>query len=144
MAARPAAPIALNLRRTFSAPPERVFRAWTEPQEMKQWWGPGEYSAPQVEVDLRVGGRFRIAMKPPEGDLFYLGGEYREVVPPKRLVFTWQWEGDPVETLVTLEFLDLGGMTELIVTHERFPDEEQCQRHREGWSATLEKLPRVL
>ena len=144
MAARPAAPIALNLRRTFSAPPERVFRAWTEPQEMKQWWGPGEYSAPQVEVDLRVGGRFRIAMKPPEGELFYLGGEYREVVPPKRLVFTWQWEGDPVETLVTLEFLDLGGMTELIVTHERFPDEEQCQRHREGWNATLEKLPRVL
>ena len=137
-------PITLNLRRTFSAPPERVFRAWTIPAELMKWWGPGQYSAPQVEIDLRVGGRFRIAMKPPQGDIFYLGGQYREVQPPRRLVFTWQWEGDPVETLVTLDFMERGGMTELIVTHERFPNQEQCDRHKEGWSASLEKLPRAL
>jgi uncharacterized protein YndB with AHSA1/START domain len=136
--------IALTLRRAFSAPPERVFRAWTSAEELRVWFGPGAYSAPHVELDLRVGGRYRIGMQPPEGEIFYLAGEYVEIDPPRKLVFTWQWEGDPAVTLVTLEFLDQEGMTELIVTHERFPTQEQCERHKEGWSATLEKLPGVL
>jgi uncharacterized protein YndB with AHSA1/START domain len=144
MAQRSTPPIALNLRRSYSAPPERVFRAFTDPGELQKWWGPGEFSAPHVEVDLRVGGKFRIAMKPPEGDVFYLGGEYREVDPPKKLVFTWQWEGDPAVTLVTLELLEREGMTDLALTHERFPDQDQCDRHKEGWDATLEKLPIAL
>jgi len=144
MVARPNPPFALNLRRMLSATPERVFRAWTVPGELQKWWGPGEFTAPQVEIDLRVGGKYRIAMKPPQGDIVYLGGEYREVEPPHRLVFTWQWEGDPAVTLVTLEILEHEGMTELSVTHERFPDQRQCELHKEGWSATLEKLPRVL
>lgn len=144
MVARPTPPIALSLRRTLSAPPERVFRAWTAPEELQKWWGPGEFTAPHVEIDLRVGGRFRIAMKPPQGDIIYLAGEYREVKPPHRLVFTWQWEGDPTVTLVTIDFLDREGMTELMLTHEKFPDQDQCDRHKEGWSLTLEKLPRAL
>lgn len=144
MVARPTPPIALSLRRAFSAPPERVFRAFTDADELRAWFGPGAYTSPQVELDLRVGGRYRIGMKPPEGDVFYLSGEYVEIDPPRRLAFTWQWEGDPAVTLVTIEFMERDGMTELALIHERFPDQEQCERHKEGWGATLEKLPRIL
>jgi uncharacterized protein YndB with AHSA1/START domain len=144
MVARAALPIALNLRRTFSAPPERMYRAFTIPSEVQKWWGPGDYTAPAVDIDLRVGGRFRITMKPPQGEVIHLTGVYREVQPPRRLVFTWQWEGDPVETLVTVEFMDRGGMTELVLTHERFPTAELCDQHKQGWGASLEKLPRAL
>lgn len=139
-----ASPISLNVRRIYSAAPQRVFRAWTVPAEVQKWWGPGGFTSPQVEIDLRVGGRFRIAMQPPEGDLVYLTGEYREVVPPKKLVFTWQWEGSPDVTLVTLEFADQGGMTELSVKHENFPTQDQCERHDQGWNSMLDRLPGAL
>jgi uncharacterized protein YndB with AHSA1/START domain len=127
------------------APPARVFRAWTDPGEVRQWFGPGDFSTPQVEIDLRVGGRYRFGMKPPEGDIFYLSGEFRVIEPPKRLVYTWTWEGEgqPNEMLVTVDFLERGGSTEVMLKHERFASQEQCTLHEQGWAATLEKLLRL-
>lgn len=131
----------LRLRRTFPAPPERVFRAWTDPEALKRWSGPGAFTTPLAEVDLRVGGAFRIHMRAPDGTEHRVRGVYREVAPPARLVYTWQWETEVApETLVTVEFHDRGGATEVVLTHERFPDEKTRTDHEQGWSACFEKL----
>ena len=137
----------LQLKRTFAAPRARVFRAWTDPAELKKWWGPHGYTTPSAEVDLRVGGAYRLAMKPPEGTVFYLSGTYREVRPPERLVYTWNWEKHDMtmgETVVTVEFLDRGGSTEVVLTHEFFPNAARRDGHQKGWTACLERLEQAL
>ena len=137
---------ALSLRRTFQASRERVFRAWTTPEEIKRWKGPGERTAPLVEVDLRVGGAYRVHMRAPDGSEARLVGVYREVDPPKKLVYTWRWETSPEmgETLVTVEFLERGRATEVVLTHELFPTDEVRGKHQLGWSASLDKLAEIL
>ncbi len=144
---KPSTEITLNLKRTFKAPREKVFRAWTDPEELKKWWGPEGYSTPSAEVDLRVGGKYRFGMmKLPDGEIFYLSGTYREVRPPERLVYTWLWEGNPErgETLVTVEFRDLGAATEVILTHERFPNEKVRDDHNKGWNGCFDRLGKIL
>ncbi|NOX43884.1 MAG: SRPBCC domain-containing protein [Gammaproteobacteria bacterium] len=139
----------LKIRRIFNAPREKIFSAWTDPEELKQWWGPPGYTAPSVEIDLRVGGSFRVAMQAPDGGISNLIGIYRVVTPPEKLVYTWNWEsgsacdgedGPVGETLVTVEFRDLGGDTEVIVTHDGLPDEKAWSGHNEGWSSSLDRL----
>jgi uncharacterized protein YndB with AHSA1/START domain len=137
----------LQLRRTFAAPREKVFRAWTDPEELKKWWGPPGYGTPSAEVDLRVGGKYRLGMrKLPDGPLFYLAGTFREVRAPERLTYTWRWEAEPEhgETLVTVEFHTRGGSTEIVLTHELFPTEKARQEHERGWSSSFDKLARIL
>jgi len=143
----PVTPVTLRLRRTFAAPRERVFRAWTVPEEMKQWTAPGDMTTPVAEVDLRPGGRYRIHMQAPDGAVTHrLVGVYRLVDPPKKLVYTWGWENEPEsgETLVTVEFLDRGASTELVLTHELFPNDEASRKHEAGWTACFDKLARVV
>src|SRR5215510_13260682 len=96
----------LTIVRRFTATKERVFRAWTEPEELKKWWRPGEgWSTPLVEVDLRAGGQFVLGAKPPVGELHVVRGEFHEVQPPDRLVYTWNIEGaDGGQSVVTVEF----------------------------------------
>ena len=134
--------VTLRLRRTFAARPERVFRAWTTPAEMKQWKAPGNMTTPVAEVDLRPGGKYRIHMRAPDGAEHHLIGVYRVVEPPRKLVYTWRWEHEPdaPETLVTVEFLDRGGATDLVLTHELFPNEESRNKHESGWTGCFEKL----
>ena len=144
---KPSTENTLNLRRIFKAPREKVFRAWTDPEELKKWWGPPGYGTPSAEVDLRVGGKYRLGMrKLPEGPVFYLAGTYREVRPPERLVYTWRWEAEPElgDTLVTVEFHDRGGSTEIVLTHELFPTEKARQEHERGWSGGLDNLAKLL
>ncbi len=140
--------LTLHLKRRFAAPREKVFRAWTDPEALKQWWGPPGYESPNAKVDLRAGGRYRLAMrKLPDGEVFYLSGTYREVQPPVRLVFTWAWESpemDMGETLVTVEFLDRGEETEVVLTHELFPNAEICEQHNQGWNGCLDRLTQFL
>ena len=140
--------LTLTLTRTYAAPREAVFRAWTDPDALKQWFGPtDEFTTPIAEVDLRMGGRYRIGMQSPDQeDLHIVGGVYREIEPPEKLVFTLSWEEgiDVGETLVTVEFRDLGGSTEVVLTHERFPSEEARDKHHEGWSGCLDRLPKAL
>ncbi|MGP3951356.1 SRPBCC family protein [Streptomyces sp. 7N604] len=134
----------LRLRRVLGTRPSVVFRALTEPQELAKWWGPDGFTIPSVEIDLRPGGGYRIGMQPPEGDRFYLAGEFREVVPPERLSYTFRWEDpDPEdqETVVTLSLRELGTeSTELVVTQGDFATERRRALHDEGWTQSLNKL----
>ncbi len=135
------------VRRTFRATRERIFRAWSDPRELVEWFSPQGFCNPTVDADVRPGGTFRIAMKKlPDGEPFYAAGTYKTVEPPKRLVFSWSWE-DPGErvrdTVVTIDFLDRGESTEVVLTHELLPDERR-ETHTQGWTAILAKLDATL
>ncbi len=137
----------LNLKRTFNAPREKVFQAWTDPNALKEWFhGMDDWTTPVHEIDLQVGGKYRLGMQPPDGDTPYVAyGTYREVQPPEKLVYTWSWEGqDPMETLVTVEFREVGDSTEVELTHERFPNAEERDKHNEGWVGCLDQLSKLL
>ncbi|MFQ6115665.1 MAG: SRPBCC domain-containing protein [bacterium] len=137
----------VHLKRTFAARREKVFKAWTEPIELKKWWGVADdWSTPITEVDLRVGGKYRLGMQPPEKDAPYIvGGTYREVQPPERLVYTWCWEGGEMEeTLVTVLFHDSGDSTEVELGHEYLPDEKTRDDHKDGWEGCLSRLAKIL
>lgn len=133
----------LELKRVIKADPESVFRAWTDPAEMKEWYSPEGATVDQVESDPTVGGRYRVVMNTPSG-LHVAHGIYREVDPPRRLVFSWAWEGGQDlkegETLVTVELFDRDGSTELVLTHERFATAESRDGHGQGWSSALNRL----
>ena len=86
-----AAVLTVRLTRMVQAPPQRVFEAMTAPQQVADWWGPHGFTCPEVTLDLRVGGVYRIAMQPPDGELFHLTGVYIEVEPPSRLAYTFRW-----------------------------------------------------
>lgn len=139
--------LTLRLSTVLPAPRAVVFRACTEPGELAKWWGPRGFTAPSVEMDVRVGGAYRIAMQPPEGDLFYLSGEFRAVEAPARLVYTFRWEDpDPEdrETLVTVSLHDRGDSTELGLVHEGFATERRRALHEGGWTESLERLEQLL
>lgn len=134
----------LNLKQVFPAPVERVWDAWTKPENVRQWYAPGAYTIPEIEMDVRRGGRYRILMHNPETDVRQtLIGTYKEVTPGKRLVYTWQWrtkEGTSPDTLVTVTFEDHGDQTAVTVVHDLFPDLDMRDKHIKGWTACLEKL----
>ncbi len=134
---------ALQLTRRFAAPRETVFRAWTDPNELAQWFGPKDIEARDVKIDLRSGGSYSLNMHDTDG-IYPLSGVYREVTPPERLVFTWVWgHGDieGIEMLVTLDFQEArDGGTLLTLTHERLPSQNARDRHEEGWTSTLDCL----
>jgi uncharacterized protein YndB with AHSA1/START domain len=124
-----------------------VWRALTDPDELARWWGPAGFSVPSVALDLRVGGRYRIEMQPPEGATFFLHGEFREVTPPARLGYTFIWEPpdpDDRETVVALSLGEVGGRTELALDQGPFQTEARLALHRSGWSESLEKLAELL
>ena len=135
--------------RRFRAPRERVFRAFTDPADLPRWFSPSEDIATDVvELDLRAGGAYRFGFHLPHGAVEYVLGRFEEVSPPEKLVFTWTWEEpDPhagIETLVTVELIDHGDETEVVVTHDRFPTEETRARHDEGWQGTFDRLENLL
>lgn len=135
----------LVLTRSFAAPPETVFDVWTKPEHMHNWFGPTpDFTNPFIEVDLRVGGRYRVAFLSPDGEQNVVGGEFLVVEPPRKLVYTWTWE-EPNEhagltTQVTVEFRPTAGGTELLLTHEQFSSHEMRQRHENGWAGALDRL----
>jgi uncharacterized protein YndB with AHSA1/START domain len=139
---------AVRITRIIDAPRDDVFRAWTDPDQLRRWWRPGEFTCPEAEVDLRPGGSYRLAMQPAEGDAFIVGGTYREVQPPQRLVYTWRWETGPAadgsESLVTVEFIDRGPQTELVLTHTEFPASHGPAPYQMGWEGGLEKFEALL
>ena len=138
----------LTVRRSYPVAPEKVWRAWTDPQAMKQWFKPDpSWSIPLAEADVRVGGRYRILMRDTQGQEFDLTGTYREVVPNRRLVMTWGWKNQPGhESLVTviLRPADKGKGTELELCHERFIDMENEATHQQGWNGALDQLGGIL
>jgi uncharacterized protein YndB with AHSA1/START domain len=141
---------ALRLERTFEAPPEAVYDAWTNPEVLRRWWAAApDWSTPHVEADVRVGGRYRLSMQDPEAsEPHTVAGEYTEVRRPERLAYTWTWEGDPESqrgsagSLVTVDFHDEGGGTRVVVTHTGFAGEHVRAQHEHGWNACLDNLAR--
>ena len=139
--------LALQMKRVIHAPRPLVFNALTEPDELAEWWGPSGFTAPSVEVDLRVGGSYRFAMQPPDGDLFYLSGEFRKVDPPAHLAYTFRWEDpdpDDRETLVTLSLQDLGESTELVFAQRAFATQARRALHEQGWTDCLDRLQELM
>jgi uncharacterized protein YndB with AHSA1/START domain len=139
--------LTLHLERLLPAPRPLVFRAHTEPAELAKWWGPSGFSAPGIELDVRVGGPYRIAMQPPDGDLFHLSGEFLEVEPPALLAYTFRWEEpdpDDRETVVTFSLEDRGASTGLTVVQNGFATEARRTLHEQGWSESLYRLAELL
>ena len=130
----------LQVRRVFQASPDRLFKAWTTPEELRRWHAPGPLTVALAEIDLRVGGRYRINMRTPEGVDHRVSGVYRIVDPPRKLVYTWQFEGDPIQTEVTLDFVPVGAGTELVLTHRGFHTDQACGNHEKGWLGIFAKL----
>jgi len=134
----------LLIERTLDAPPELVFRVWTEPEHLVRWWGPKDFSTPSCEMDIRPGGRFRMLIRAGDGTDYWMRGEYREVAEPERLVFTFAWEdenGEPVhETLVTVTFEEEGGKTRFTFHQALFRTAVECEDHRGGWTECFDRL----
>jgi uncharacterized protein YndB with AHSA1/START domain len=120
-----------------------VFAAFIDSNELAKWWGPAGFATPSLEFDPRVGQSYRIEMQPPEGDPFYLAGEFREVDSPARLAYTFEYEAphpDDVENLVELSFRDLGESTEVVLTQHPFKTEARRELHADGWTDSFDKL----
>ena len=138
-------PPSVTLVRRIKATPRRVYAAITQPELMVQWWGPDAGPTLSAEADVRPGGRFSIVFRLLNGDQHNPTGVYQEVIPEKKLVFTWEWPGRPEqESLVTFLLRPIKGGTELTLIHERLPDEGARKSHEAGWSGLLDKLPAFL
>jgi uncharacterized protein YndB with AHSA1/START domain len=134
----------LTIKRHLKASPAKVFAAWTDPEKMMRWMGPGPMTGQRAESDPCVGGRYRWVMKSPDGELFDVGGTYREIVPNEKLVFTWVWKSTPErESVVTVLLKPEGDGTLLTLTHEQFLDEAARDSHQHGWDGALEKLEKL-
>jgi uncharacterized protein YndB with AHSA1/START domain len=134
----------LTLERRLKAAPDQVWRAWTDPQALMRWFAPSDdFETPTVECDLRVGGRYRIVMKSPDGELHDVRGVYREIVPNERLVFSWAWQSEPDdESIVTITLRPDGAGTELTLQHDKLPSVTSRDKHQHGWIGCLDRLER--
>jgi uncharacterized protein YndB with AHSA1/START domain len=146
----------ITITRVFDAPRERVWAAWTEPEQAMRWWGPKAYTAPACRIDLRVGGAYLLCMRSPEGQDYWSTGIYREIVPFERLVCTdsfadergnvvpashYGMEGDfPLELQVTVTFEDQGGKTVMTLRHEGFPPGPMSDLTAASWNESFDKL----
>jgi uncharacterized protein YndB with AHSA1/START domain len=131
----------LEMKHVCAAPRDRVFRAWIDAKHLATWFHPSsDYSTIVSELQPRVGGKLHVEMHHKNGSVHSIYGSYRIIKPPEKLAFTWRWEPDGVETLVTLEFRDLGASTEILLTHENFPNFELRNQHNEGWLGCLQQL----
>lgn len=140
----PGPSLTLSMSRVLAATPEQVFRAFTDPQWYAQWWGPEGTRSEVPQLDLRVGGSYRVDMHMPDGNVATMFGQYREIDPPKLLSYSWAWEGEGVETLVTLEIEPHEDGAELTITHEGFQDDKQVEMHEHGWAGSLDRLATLL
>jgi uncharacterized protein YndB with AHSA1/START domain len=140
--------VSLEIKRIIHAPRNRVYAAWTDPAQLREWFGPENVQTEDLIVDARVGGKFRWDLTNSEGEKMTCRGEYRELQPNKKIVFTWQWQDDEDwedrESVVTVELSDRDGGTELRLSHEQLPNEQSRDGHTRGWNSALDKLERFV
>ena len=136
--------ITLVVRRTIRATPERLFEAWTRPEQLVEWWGPDGVTCIAPSVDLQVGGRYRIGNRMPDGSEIWIVGEFEIVERPHLLMYTWRLEGNDAIERVTVRFEAQGADTEVTVTHERIANETLRDQHQHGWVGCLEGLARLI
>jgi uncharacterized protein YndB with AHSA1/START domain len=148
MTTKTAEKTSLGIKRFINAPRDRVYAAWTDPVQLKEWWGPKEVRTLKIVADIRVGGKYRWTLVNQEGEEMSVFGEYRELVPQKKVVFTWKWDDDEAwenyTSEVSVEFFDRDGGTELKLTHVQLPSEESRDRHNAGWNSVLDRLEKFL
>jgi uncharacterized protein YndB with AHSA1/START domain len=146
------------ITRIFDAPRELVWRAWTEPERLQEWWGPKDYSSPLCKIDLQVGGKYQFSMRDKEGKTIWGGGVYKNIDPPKELVMTdnfmdadgnivpasyYEFDGDFPEATITVRLEDLGGKTRMTLTHENLPS-AHSEGASIGWNESFDKLTNIL
>jgi uncharacterized protein YndB with AHSA1/START domain len=138
----------LEIKRVINAPRDRVYAAWTDVEQLKQWFGPEKVHTRNIIADARVGGKYQWDLIDPEGEEMTVFGEYRELVPGRKIVFTWKFEDDEDwkdrASVVTVELSDHEGGTELRLIHEQLPSEQSRDGHNEGWNSALDKLERFV
>jgi uncharacterized protein YndB with AHSA1/START domain len=140
-------PLVLRLQRTLPSPRTVVYTALSDPKLLARWWGPQGFSAPAVDFKPRTGRGYRIAMQPPDGELFHLSGEFREVEPHTGLAYTFRWEPpdpDDRETLVRIALEDRGDRTDALLTQGTFATESRLTLHEQGWADSLDRLELLL
>ena len=138
----------LLIKRTFNAPRERVFEAWTDPEIIRSWFGGPETKVTEAAFDAREGGKFRIAMISGEGEDYIVTGVISEFKKPERLAYSFRWqEDDPKlerDTYVKVEFIERGTQTDMVFTHEGFGSVESRDRHEYGWNESFKKIEATL
>lgn len=138
---------ALVIRRTYSASPQQIYAAWTDPKIAAQFMCPEDVKSGKIEMDVRVGGKYRIEMLLPNGETYVAYGTYQDVQPAKRLSMTWTWEEDNKtdehETLLSIDLAPNGTGTDLTLTHENLASEKSREDHTNGWESILDKLTDV-
>ena len=150
----------LVITRVFDAPRESVWKAWTDPQQMKRWWGPKDFTAPFVEIDFRVGGKYLSCMRGPDGKEYWSTGAYREIVAPEHLVVTDSFsdsKGNPVpasdygmtgywpdELTVIVDLEDNTGKTTMTLRHIGLPPGEMLEMCKAGWNESFDKLEKIV
>ena len=148
MTTKAAEKTSIQIKRFINAPPDRVYAAWTEPAQLKEWWGPESVRTRNFAAEVRVGGKYRWDLINQEDEEMSVFGEYRELVPEKKIVFTWKWDDEEIwenrTSIVTVELSDREGGTELLLKHEQLPSEESRDRHNEGWNSVLDRLEKFL
>ena len=136
--------LSLEIKRVIKAPRDRVYAAWTDPAQLKEWFGPENVQTRSLVAEARVGGRFRWELTNSEGEEMTVHGEYRELELNRKIVFSWQWEDDESweqhDSVVTVELDDIDDGTQLRLIHERLPNEESRDGHSRGWNSALDKL----
>ena len=136
----------LVVRRTIRATPARLFAAWTQPEQLLAWWGPAAVTCIAAEIDLRVGGRYRLGNQFPDGNIIWIFGEFERVESPQLLIYTWRLrEEAPVSERVTVRFEARdAGSTEIVIIHERLLDQASQAEHERGWFGCLDGLAEFL
>jgi uncharacterized protein YndB with AHSA1/START domain len=136
----------LRMERTYRAPAQKVFDAWTSEEVLRRWFhAEHDWETSFAEVDLRVGGTLRVVMRDPDKDEEYGGGgQYTEIDPPNRLAFTWLWDDNPTRTLIEIDFEEVAGSTTVRFRHSGLWDEEAVRSHEGGWTRCFENLERTL
>jgi uncharacterized protein YndB with AHSA1/START domain len=144
MATNTADKTSLEIKRFINALRDCVYAAWTDPAQLKEWFGPENVRTRNFTADARIGGKYRWDLINEEGEDMTISGEYRELVPGKKIVFTWKWDDDEAwkytSSVVTVELSDCDGGTELRLIHEKLPSEESRDRHNEGWNSVIDRL----
>jgi uncharacterized protein YndB with AHSA1/START domain len=148
MTAKAAEKTSLEIKRFINAPRTRVYAAWTDPAQLKEWFGPVWVRTCELIAEARVGGKFRWDVINCDGKEVTIQGDYREVVPGEKIVFTWKHSDDELWenriSIVSVEFSDRNGGTELRLKHEQLPDDESREGHNRGWNSVLDKLEKFV
>jgi uncharacterized protein YndB with AHSA1/START domain len=150
----------LKITRVFNAPVNRVWRRFTDPDELMCWYGPKDYTAPYAKIDLRPGGRYLTSMRDPKGKEYWSTGTYKEIVEPNRIVYTDSFADEygnivpatyygmdaeyPREMEVELNFEDLGGKTRVTLEHCGIPEGDELKNAKAGWNESFDKLDECL